>query len=59
MADITMCSNTACPVRGDCYRACAKPSEYQSWVRFEPEYINTGAFKYCDHFKPITALPAT
>jgi len=55
MVDITLCSNTSCPIRGVCYRHCALPSQHQSWARFEPEHINTGAFKYCDYFKPVAA----
>lgn len=29
MADITMCNNTECPLRMDCYRYRAKPNEYR------------------------------
>lgn len=33
--DITMCASEACTERKRCYRAMAKPSEYQSWSNFE------------------------
>ena len=33
--DITMCSSETCSERERCYRAMAKPSEYQSWSNFE------------------------
>ena len=35
MPDITMCYSRNCPERNNCYRACAKPSEFQSWSNFE------------------------
>ena len=35
MPDITMCMNDNCPVRKDCYRHTATPSEWQSWSVFE------------------------
>ena len=33
--DITMCSSETCLERERCYRAMAKPVEYQSWSNFE------------------------
>ena len=33
--DITMCSSETCSERERCYRAMAKPSEYQSLSNFE------------------------
>ena len=39
MPDITMCINSACPLRGGCYRYLAVPSERdQSQAHFEPAY---------------------
>ena len=36
MPDIALCTNELCPLRNECYRALAKPSEYlQSYSRFE------------------------
>ena len=35
MPDITMCYSRDCHDRNNCYRACAKPSEFQSWSNFE------------------------
>jgi len=40
MPDISMCSNTECPLAEDCYRNAlsgTKPSSYQSMCYFEPE----------------------
>ena len=37
MPDITMCVNSACPIKETCYRFKAKPSEYQSMAHFEPD----------------------
>ena len=36
MADMTLCSSLNCPVKGDCFRATAKPSQVkQSYYNFE------------------------
>ena len=35
MADISMCTNTSCPLFKECFRAQAKPSTWQSYTRFE------------------------
>lgn len=35
MPDITMCTSNECPVRDQCYRKQAKPSNWQSWANFE------------------------
>lgn len=35
MPDITMCTSQNCPERQNCYRATAKPNEYQSWSNLE------------------------
>jgi len=35
MADITMCSNQSCLRREKCYRAMAKPGEWQAYAEFE------------------------
>jgi hypothetical protein len=31
MPDITMCKGTGCPVKDECYRFTASPSDYQSY----------------------------
>jgi hypothetical protein len=37
MPDITMCGDAKCPLKEDCYRFKAKPSEYmQSWFTESP-----------------------
>ena len=45
MPDITMCSNTKCQLRKDCYRYKAKPSTRQSYAIFKP--ITDGV---CDYY---------
>lgn len=35
MADITMCTSDDCPVKDNCYRHLAKPSQIQSYSNFE------------------------
>ena len=35
MPDISMCSNDKCPLREECYRFKATPSEYQSYANLE------------------------
>ena len=47
MADITMCRNEKCPLKKDCYRSTAKPSEYQSYATFE--YEIDGVFYDCEY----------
>jgi len=48
MPDITMCSNVQCPLREDCYRFSAIPSEYrQAYSEFKP-YDEGGDIK-CDY----------
>ena len=46
IADITMCANEVCPMREECYRVRAKPSEYQSWSNFE--YTCNENSGFCD-----------
>ena len=45
MPDITMCTNSDCPIRSACYRYRAKPNDTrQSYCRFEPYWSP------CDQF---------
>lgn len=37
MPDITMCNNNKCPMRENCYRFKAEPSDYQSYFRQSPD----------------------
>ena len=37
MPDITMCTNSKCPVRKSCYRCIAPPSTQQSYTFFKVE----------------------
>jgi hypothetical protein len=36
MPDITMCKGEGCPIKNNCYRNIAKPSEYQSYFEESP-----------------------
>ncbi|NBT58240.1 hypothetical protein EBT16_05600 [bacterium] len=51
MPDITMCANQACPLRHDCYRFIAIPSQYQSYADFKFEVGASGA--KCDSYWTI------
>ena len=59
MADITMCDNTLCPLRDGCYRAQAKPSDWQSYASFAYSVNKYGP--YCTnqilYSKPIDSEP--
>jgi len=45
MPDISMCNNSNCKLKEDCYRFTATPSHHrQSYARFEPVKGE------CDHF---------
>lgn len=53
MPDITLCTNSDCPMCDECGRYCANPSPYfQDYTRFEPEYNDDLTSVECDHFKP-------
>lgn len=52
MVDITMCNNALCPKCDICYRAQAKPSNYQSWSIFTYGVSPTGVVA-CENFIPI------
>ena len=53
MADITMCTSGNCTVRDSCYRAQAKPDQFQSWSNFE--YTCNENSGFCDDIKMIIA----
>lgn len=46
MPDITMCLNDECPSRWRCHRYTARPSERQSYSKFEPPHGR----KTCNEF---------
>jgi len=47
MPDIAMCTGTNCPLRSNCYRHLATPSEFrQSWGGFSYNTVS----KSCSHF---------
>ena len=48
MPDISMCGNDDCPLRKQCYRHEATPSDWQSWCNFEPDEKGN-----CEHFMEI------
>ena len=65
MADITLCTNTDCPLREGCYRFTAKPDPlWQSYARFDysqrvvkHDGHPVDHHVWCDHFidnKPYT-----
>lgn len=45
MPDISMCENKLCPLKDNCYRYTAKPSDYQLYAEFTPD--DKGK---CDYF---------
>lgn len=49
MPDISMCLNEECLSRNLCYRYKAEPSDYQSYIDFQPE---DGEEK-CERFWPL------
>lgn len=60
MPDISLCTNTTCPLRDGCLRFTATPSERQSYTKFEYSQrvvkyngIATGVERYCFHFIDI------
>ncbi|MBM66089.1 MAG: hypothetical protein CMH55_07640 [Myxococcales bacterium] len=49
MPDISMCADSACPLRAGCYRYLAAPNPYrQSWAWFKRGDDGT-----CNHHSPI------
>lgn len=40
MADISMCTNSKCPLSSTCYRYLARPSQYQCYYILSPEDID-------------------
>ena len=49
MPDIEMCTNVRCPIRENCYRFTAEPSEIvQRYSHFKP--TKTGKHTACDYF---------
>jgi|LakMenEpi03Aug12_release.lakeMendotaPanAssembly.Ray.scaffolds.fasta_scaffold09189_22 hypothetical protein len=43
--DITLCEGTNCPLKDQCFRHTAKPSEYQSYFTVVPFKIKNNEFK--------------
>ena len=46
---MTMCTSETCAMRNTCYRAQAKPSQYQSSCNFE--YTCNEENGFCDYIK--------
>lgn len=46
MPDLTMCKGGVCPIRKNCYRAIAKPSERQSYFMEIPYHDESGECAY-------------
>jgi len=56
MPDISMCQNITCPLRFNCYRYTAKPSEHrQTWAPFQWKAVNGKA--ECSDFLPPMKHP--
>lgn len=57
MPDISMCINSGCPLRSKCYRYRVKPSDWQSFAKFEPKNKPFGDYGDkvldCDYFWDI------
>lgn len=52
MPDITMCNNSGCPKRENCYRFKAEPAPfYQAYAHFEPRW-QFNSF-VCDSYWPL------
>ena len=49
MPDITMCSNNNCPLKHNCYRFMANPSQWQSYAEFKFCQIHHNTYA-CDDF---------
>lgn len=57
MPDITLCTNTDCPVRDKCFRYTAEPSEFmQSYSMFYPINDDLGNFQTCNFFIKASKL---
>lgn len=55
MPDITMCHGDSCPIKKECYRHEAIPSEYrQSYFVLAPYDPET---KSCDDYNPMKKKP--
>ena len=46
MPDITMCCNYKCKIRDTCYRATAKPDNYQSYSDFKGVCDGNNGWRY-------------
>lgn len=56
MPDITMCASKTCPLREDCYRSRAKPSERQSYSVFRWQPVDDDTLDaHCARFVWIRA----
>ena len=53
MTDITMCVTKDCPLKDDCRRFQAIPSEWQSYAAFQ-SYEDMEGIIRCDYFLPIS-----
>jgi hypothetical protein len=54
MPDITICTNSDCPIYNCCYRASCQPGEYrQSYARFEPQKKDKASKVECEMHMPM------
>lgn len=51
MPDITKCTNAKCPLRKNCFRFMAPPSDYQAYGDFQFTIIDGNA--ECEYYYPM------
>lgn len=49
MPDITMCSGLGCPLKENCYRHTATPSEFRQSYFMNPPFAYKDGEPTCDH----------
>lgn len=50
MPDISMCTNTLCKQKDNCYRWRAKPERWQTYSSFMPKNNDVGEAFKCDNW---------
>lgn len=53
MADITMCTNTDCPLAPNCYRVQAPVNPYRQTVSEFPYITDANSHTICDYYWPM------
>jgi hypothetical protein len=57
MPDITMCQDSKCPFKRECYRFTAEPSILQSYFSVSPLDVKKGKCDYFSHNGGVADLP--